>query len=247
MGTRLDKNYKAVSGAPLSEWSQAGLVTGIVMTFLFTANTTVSCLDTSKSFMRFCKESTEVSRKDAPFPTSHLRPLKILCSYGTVTSMRMVFSPMINTLACPMLGGFFLGVRGLLFLISGSNVLILCFSLFLINSGQSWVAARKYILFGLLKDEKGLVIGPESQHYAHLGVGEMIGGPFEDTTGPALNNFIKFVAVFAFVTESLYYPTPETTWMYGFAVILGSLVLIGFSKFGLTLALNCLTSFLKQR
>merc|ERR1712113_381330 len=100
---------------------------------------------------------------------------------------------------------------------------------------------------GLLKDEKGLVIGPESPHYAHLGVGEMIGGPFEDTTGPALNNFIKFVAVFAFVTESLYNPTPEKTVLNGFVVILGSLVLIGFSRFGLTLALNCITSFLKQR
>merc|ERR1719401_1946180 len=185
--------------------------------------------------------------ENIPFPNSHMKPLKILTSYGTVTSTRMVFTPMINTLAVPLLGGFFLGVRGLLFLISGSNVLVLCFSIFLVNSGQSWVAARKHILFGLLKDAQGNVIGPDSQHYAHLGVGEMIGGPFEDTTGPALNNFIKFVAVFAFVTESLYYPTPEKTWMYGFFVILGSLVLIGFSKFGLTLALNCITSFLKQR
>lgn len=218
------------------------------MSFIFTANTTISCLDTSKSFMRFCKESREVSRKEGiPFPNSHRTPLKILTSYGTVTSMRMVFSPMINTLVCPMLGGFFLGTRGLLFLISGSNVLVLCFSIFLINSGQSWVAARKYILFGFLKDDKGMLIGPDSPHYAHLGVGEMIGGPFEDTTGPALNNFIKFVAVFAFVTESLYEPTPENTFLYGFACILGSLFLVGFSKFGLTLVLNCITSFLKQR
>ena len=59
---------------------------------------------------------------------------------------------MINTVAVPMLGGWFLGLRGLLFLLSGSNVLVLCFSIFLINSGQSWVAARKYILFGMLRD-----------------------------------------------------------------------------------------------
>jgi len=246
--TRLGLNYKAISGAPISEWSQAGLVTGVVMTMLFTANTTISCLDTSKSFMRFCKESQDVNRRpNIPFPNSHMKPLKILTSYGTVTSMRMVFTPMINTLAVPLLGGFMLGTTGLLFLISGSNVLVLCFSIFLINSGQSWVAARKHILFGLLKDAQGNVIGPDSPHFAHLGVGEMIGGPFEDTTGPALNNFIKFVAVFAFVTESLYYPTPENTWVYGFFVIIGSLLLIGFSKFGLTLALNCITSFLKQR
>eukprot|EP00930_Biecheleria_cincta_P005412 TRINITY_DN106340_c0_g1_i1.p1 TRINITY_DN106340_c0_g1~~TRINITY_DN106340_c0_g1_i1.p1 ORF type:complete len:910 (+),score=126.35 TRINITY_DN106340_c0_g1_i1:192-2921(+) len=246
--TRLSLNYKAVSGAPLSEWSQAGLVLGVVMSFLFTANTTLSCLETSKSFMRFCKESAEVNKVvGLPFPGSHYKALKILSSYGTVTSMRMVFSPMINTLACPMLGGFFLGTRGLLFLVTGSNVLILCFSTFLLNSGQSWVTARKFILYGLLKDKEGNSIGPDSEQFQHLGVGTMIGGPFEDTSGPALNNFIKFFGVFAFVTENLYNPTPEETWQYGFMCLFGSLFLVAFSRFGLSLLLNCVTSFMKQR
>jgi len=246
--TRMGKNYQAISGAPLSEWSQAGLVLGVVMTMLFTANTTISCLETSKSFMRFCKESRDVEQKKTiPFPQSHIRPLTILTSFGTVTSMRMVFTPMINTIAVPMLGGWFLGIRGLLFLLSGSNVLILCLSIFLSNSGQSWVSARKYILFGHLKDAQGHLIGPESPEYENLGVGEMIGGPFEDTTGPSLNNFIKFVAVFSLVTEALYEETPENTYLYGFACCVGSLILVIFSKFGLTLALNCVTSFLRQR
>jgi K(+)-stimulated pyrophosphate-energized sodium pump len=246
--TRQGLNYQAVSAPPIDEWSQAGLVMGVVMSMVFTANTTLSCLETSKSYMRFCKESSNVNRREGiPFPNSHLKPLKILTSYGTVTSMRMVFSPLINTLACPLLGGLFLGIKGLLFLVSGSNVLILCFSIFLTNSGQSWVAARKYILFGQLKDKDGHVVGPESPHYENLRVGEMIGGPFEDTTGPALNNFIKLVAVFAFITEGLYEPLPDTTWPLGFAMIAFSLLAVGFSKFGLTLVLNCVNNFLKQR
>merc|ERR1719221_884849 len=142
---------------------------------------------------------------------------------------------MINTMVVPMIGGFFLGIRGLLFLLSGCNVLILCMSVFLINSGQSWVAGRKLILFGLLKDSEGRVVGPDSPHFAYLGVGEMIGGPFEDTAGPALNNFVKLVAVFAFVTESLYNPTPENTWHLGFAVVFVSLALIVTFKFGLSI------------
>merc|ERR1719198_2798023 len=146
-----------------------------------------------------------------------------------------------------MVGGFFLGIKGQLFLVSGSNVLVLCLSIFLMNSGQAWNAARKLILFGLLRDKDGSVIGPDSPHYDNLGVGEMIGGPFEDTTGPALNNFAKFVGVFALVTEALYDPEPTNTWMYGFGVVAGSLFLIGFSKFGLTLALNCINNFLRQR
>jgi len=246
--TRMDINYQAIAGPPLSQWSQAGLVSGVVFTVLFAANTMLSCLETSKSFMRFCKESQDVQRIDKlPFPQSHIKPLKILTAYGTVTSMRMVFSPMINTLACPVIGGLFLGTKGLLFLMSGSNVLILCLSIFLINSGQSWDAARKFVLFGLLKDPDGVTIGPDSPHYQNLGVGQNIGGPFEDTTGPALNNFIKFVAVFAFITEEFYQPDPSTTWMFGFVAVAFSVVLIFFSKFGLTLVLKCIASFLKQR
>eukprot|EP00931_Biecheleriopsis_adriatica_P050105 TRINITY_DN29003_c0_g1_i1.p1 TRINITY_DN29003_c0_g1~~TRINITY_DN29003_c0_g1_i1.p1 ORF type:complete len:916 (-),score=195.63 TRINITY_DN29003_c0_g1_i1:6-2753(-) len=247
--TRLGTNYKAVSGAPLSEWSQAGLVLGTSMSFLFTANTTMSCLETSKSFMRFCKESDEVnSEASLPFPGSHYKALKILSSYGTVTSMRMVFSPMVNTLVCPMLGGFFLGTRGLIFVVSGANVLNMCLSIFLINSGQAWVSARKFILYGLLKDPKtGASVGPDSNQFAHLGVGVMIGGPFEDTSGPALNNFIKLVGVFAFVTENLYEPTPENTWHLGFVCLFGSLGIVAGSQYGLSLLLGCLTSFLRQR
>merc|ERR1719230_1767661 len=135
----------------------------------------ISCLDTSRAFAKYCKESRQVNRiQKLPFPQSHIKPLKILTNYGAVISMRMVISPMINTLVCPMVGGFFLGTKGLLFLISGSNVLVLCLSLFLINSGQSWVAARKFVLFGLLRTPAGEIIGPDSPHYANLGVGESI-------------------------------------------------------------------------
>mmetsp|Transcript_29641 Transcript_29641/g.52857 ORF Transcript_29641/g.52857 Transcript_29641/m.52857 type:complete len:910 (+) Transcript_29641:146-2875(+) len=236
--TVLDQNYMQVTGSILSNYSQAGLVTGAVMTFTFMANTMISCLDTSREFLRYWKDrGKEVKPKDQlPFPHSHIKPLKVLTKFGTLASMRMVISPMINTLACPMIGGFFLGVKGLLFLISGSNVIILCLSIFLINVGQSWVAARKLVLFGLLRDVDGNVLGPDSTHYETLGVGEQIGGPFEDTTGPALNNFIKFVAVFAFVTGGpgeLYDEKPDNTFYLGFLCIIGSVSMVVFSKVGL--------------
>lgn len=249
--TVLDQNYLQVTGSILSNFSQAGLVMGVVATFLFAANTMISCLDTSQAFARFCRNTPEVARVDKlPFPQSHMKPLKVLTAYGTVVSMRMVFSPMINTLVCPMIGGFLLGTKGLLFLISGSNVLILCLSIFLINSGQSWVAARKFVLFGLLKDANGEVVGPESTHYENLGVGETIGGPFEDTTGPAMNNFIKFVAVFAFVTGGpgrMYEEEPTNTWHLAFVCFFCSILLVSFSKFGLTRIMYLLAQLEKKR
>eukprot|EP00933_Yihiella_yeosuensis_P044219 TRINITY_DN39326_c0_g1_i1.p1 TRINITY_DN39326_c0_g1~~TRINITY_DN39326_c0_g1_i1.p1 ORF type:complete len:271 (+),score=48.51 TRINITY_DN39326_c0_g1_i1:102-914(+) len=240
-----------VTGGILSSYSQAGLVLGVVLTFAFAANTMTSCLDTAKAFARYCEVSKEVSRiTKLPFPQSHVKPLKNLASYGTIVSMRMVFAPIINSLAAPLIGGYFLGTKGLLFLITGSNVLILCLSTFLINSGQSWVAARKFVLFGLLRDPDGNVIGPNSVHYANLGVGETIGGPLEDTTGPAMNNFIKFVAVFAFVTGGpgrLYDEVPTKTWPYGFACTFGAIFLIVFSKFGLSLILRWIAEYKAQQ
>merc|ERR1712084_213307 len=102
-------------------------------------------------------------------------------------------------------------------------------SILLVNSGHSWVAARKFVLFGLLRDPQGEVVGPDSVHYQNLGVGESIGGPFEATTGPALNNFIKFVAVFAFVTGgpgAMYDELPDNTWHWGILCVFLNLLLI---------------------
>merc|ERR1740121_3019001 len=153
-----------------------------------------------------------------------------------------------------MIGGFFLGTKGLLFLISGSNVLVLCFSIFLMNSGQSWVAARKFVLFGLLKVDDGeggmQVVGPNSFHYQNLGIGEQIGGPFEDATGPAMNNFIKFVAVMAFVTGGpgeTYDELPDNTWPLGFACIVGSIGLILLSQYGLSAVTKFVDQMVKRR
>merc|ERR1719361_1978994 len=100
-------------------------------------------------------------------------------------------------------------------LVSGGNSVAFSLNMFLINSGQAWDAARKYILFGMLRDERGEVVGAESEVYDTLGIGEQIGGPLEDLSGPALNNFIKFIAVCSFVTSDIYDLTPETSWPYG--------------------------------
>lgn len=246
--TARNLDYQDVSGSPLSEWSQAGLVLGVVMPFLFTGETTVSCLETSKAFMRFCKESDTVGKiSQVPFPQSHLRGVRILSSFGTITSMRLVFSPIIHSMICPLLGGFFLGTRGLIWLLSGMNVLGVCLSLFLINSGQSWVSARKYVLFGRLKDAEGEAVGPDSAQYGHLGVGEMIGGPLEDVSGPALNNFVKLVAVFAFITSSLYEEDPETTWAFGLIALFGSFILLALARCILSCILDCLTKYMEKR
>jgi len=112
------------------------------------------------------------------------------------------------------------------------------------------VAARKFVLFGLLRDVDGNVVGPDSVQNRNLVVGESIGGPFEDTAGPALNNFIKFVAVFAFVTGGpgqLYDEEPNNTWPLGIVCVILSLTLVAFARFGLTVVLRVANQLVKRR
>ena len=71
------------------------------------------------------------------------------------------------------------------------------------------------MLFGMLRDQQGNQVGAESELYDWLGLGEQIGGPLEDLAGPALNNFIKFVAVVSYVTLDLYDEFPTNTWLIG--------------------------------
>merc|ERR1711988_400324 len=160
-----------------------------------------SCIKMAKSLVHFCKHNHDVMPKtDKVFPATHIVPLKNLVAWATIESFQLTFSPMTNTLAAPLVIGQLFGFKGLLMLVSGGNSVCFSLNMFLINSGQAWDAARKYILFGMMKDEDGKLVGPDSETYETLGIGEQIGGPLEDLTGPALNNFIKFVAVFSFVT-----------------------------------------------
>ena len=90
--------------------------------------------------------------------------------------------------------------------------------------------------------------GPSSPQYENLGIGQQIGGPLQECTGPALNNFIKFVTVFAFMSEGIYDVKPDVreAWR-GVLVILASIGMILFSQVGLTLIIDFVTSIMKRR
>merc|ERR1719231_905522 len=106
--------------------------------------------------------------------TSNFRPLtsslKNLVGFCAVESFQLTFSPLMNTMAAPLVIGQLFGFKGLLMLVSGGNSVCFTLNMFLVNSGQAWDAARKYVLFGMLTDEKGEVVGPESEVYETLGI-----------------------------------------------------------------------------
>merc|ERR1719215_1531318 len=213
---------------------------------LFLANTLTSCITMAKLVTNHCKDNPDVGpRHDKSFPASHIRPLINLVSFSSIECFRLTVSPMIQTFGAPLVIGQLFGFKGLLMLVSGGNSVAFSLNMFLINSGQAWDAARKYILFGMLKDENGEIIGAESEVYDTLGIGEQIGGPLEDLAGPGLNNFIKFVAMTSFVTSDIYEQTPGSTWPWGLLQILINFVMVSFFKWGLGWAVKQVENFMR--
>jgi len=246
--TSVGEDWQQTVGQELSEWTRAGLLAGIIFTMLFLANTLTSCIQMAKLLVEYCRDNEDVMpRTERTFPATHIVPLKTLVGFASIESFKLTFSPLMQTFFTPLVIGQLFGFKGLLMLVSGGNSVCFSLNMFLINAGQAWDAARKYILFGMLKDKDGKPIGAESAVYTDLGIGEQIGGPLEDLTGPALNNFIKLVAVVSFVTSGLYDLSPEKSWPYGVLQVFVNFAVVSFFKFGLAETIKRIEGYVRRR
>jgi K(+)-stimulated pyrophosphate-energized sodium pump len=92
----------------------------------------------------------------------------------------------------PVVVGYFLGTAALGGLLAGSMVAGSLLALMMANAGGAWDNAKKYI-------EKGLLGGKGSDPHKAAVVGDTVGDPFKDTSGPAISISIKVMAVVALV------------------------------------------------
>lgn len=132
-------------------------------------------------------------------------------------------------------------------LLSGAMSAGFSLCMILLNAGQAWDAARKYILFGMLRDESGKPVGAESQAYEILGVGEQVGGPMEDLSGPALGNFVKSLVVTSYLTSHYYDEFPTETWIWGCLQVAVNVIIATFSRFGVNWIIKQINGILRRR
>jgi K(+)-stimulated pyrophosphate-energized sodium pump len=111
---------------------------------------------------------------------------------STQAALREMVLPGVTAILAPVLVGFFLGVEALGGLLAGAMVTGVLMALFMANAGGAWDNAKKYI-------ESGAYGGKGSDPHKAAVVGDTVGDPFKDTSGPALNILIKLMSVVSLV------------------------------------------------
>lgn len=114
----------------------------------------------------------------------------------TRSSLREMVLPTIIAIAAPIITGLVLGPNGVIGMLAGATVTGFLLAIMMSNSGGAWDNAKKYIEGGELEG-KG-----SSQHKAAV-VGDTVGDPFKDTSGPSINILIKLLSTVSIVFAAL--------------------------------------------
>jgi K(+)-stimulated pyrophosphate-energized sodium pump len=104
--------------------------------------------------------------------------------------------PALLAIIIPILVGLFLGVAGVLGLLVGGLSSGFTLAVFMSNAGGAWDNAKKYV-------EEGNFGGKGSACHKATIVGDTVGDPFKDTSGPSLNILIKLMSMVSIVMAGL--------------------------------------------
>ena len=111
---------------------------------------------------------------------------------STGAALREMIVPGVASVLLPVIVGKFLGVKALGGLLAGATVTGVMMALFMANAGGAWDNAKKAI-------EGGIMGGKGSDPHKAAVVGDTVGDPFKDTSGPAMNILIKLMSVVSLV------------------------------------------------
>ncbi len=114
----------------------------------------------------------------------------------TKASLREMILPTIVAVVVPVVVGLCLGCTGVIGMLTGATVSGFLMAIFMSNSGGAWDNAKKYI-------ESGVHGGKGSDCHKAAVVGDTVGDPFKDTSGPAINILIKLLSMVSIVFASL--------------------------------------------
>ncbi|MDR0728433.1 MAG: sodium-translocating pyrophosphatase [Puniceicoccales bacterium] len=171
-----------------------GLFVGSMMAFLF-CGLTINAV--GRAAASIVNEVRRQFREIAGILEGKTPPDYARCvTISTRAAQREMILPSLSAVLAPILMGYAFGVPGVLGLLSGALSTGFALAIFMANSGGAWDNAKKYI-------EEGAYGGKGSPAHKSAIIGDTIGDPFKDTSGPSLNILIKLMSMIAIVTVGL--------------------------------------------
>ena len=172
-----------------------GLFIGGMLTFLFSALTMNSV---SKAAYKMIEEVRRQFREDKGILAGTSRPdYKTCVGISTQAALHEMLVPGILAAAAPIVIGLLLGTEALGGLLAGALVTGVLMAIYMSNAGGAWDNAKKYI-------ESGTHGGKGSEAHHAAVVGDTVGDPFKDTSGPSINILIKLMTVISLVFAPLF-------------------------------------------
>ena len=172
-----------------------GLIIGAILPFLFAALTMnavgSAAMDMVKEVRRQFKEIPGLM--EGTGIADYARAVDI----STQGAMRQMVLPGLLAIIAPVMIGILLGPSALGGLLLGSIITGFLLAIMMANAGGAWDNAKKYI-------EAGNLGGKGSDSHSAAVVGDTVGDPFKDTSGPALNILIKLMSMVALVFAPLF-------------------------------------------
>jgi K(+)-stimulated pyrophosphate-energized sodium pump len=173
-----------------------GLLLGGILPFLVAAMTMTSV---GKAAMEMVNE---IRRQFKEIPglldgKEGVKPDAKKCvDISTTAALKEMILPGLTAVISPIVIGFILGPEALGGMLAGATLAGVLMALFMGNGGGAWDNAKKHI-------EKGHLGGKGSEAHKAAVVGDTIGDPFKDTSGPSMNILIKLMSIVSLVIAPL--------------------------------------------
>lgn len=171
-----------------------GLFVGGCLPFVFTALTMDSV---GKAAQSVVKEVRRQFKEITGLMEGKADPDYASCvDLCTKASLHEMIVPTLVAIAVPVAVGMVLGYKGVVGMLAGATVTGFLMAIFMSNSGGAWDNAKKYI-------ESGTHGGKGSDMHKAAVVGDTVGDPFKDTSGPSINILIKLLSMVSIVFAAL--------------------------------------------
>ena len=194
IATFSDKVGGAISFSLLDPRVLIGIFIGGMLPFLFAAMTMKAVGRSAQSIVvEVRRQFKEIKGLMEGIAKADYAKCVDICTRAAQKEMVL---PALTALVAPVVTGLILGVEGVGGLLVGTVVTGFVLAVMMSNSGGSWDNAKKYI-------ETGEYGGKGSEAHKAAVVGDTVGDPFKDTSGPALNILIKLVSVVSVVFATL--------------------------------------------